>query len=146
MRPALGFRTKRKFVAISMMHATARRPGRWIADALRPPAAARRAVERDAHAFLATLIRGNAGRVADDLDARMIKSRHALEFEIHTALEQITASAVRALARARTQHDSGHDAVQAELTRIEQLRQAAERLRLPATLQTNSPEGVVGPD
>ena len=145
VRPALGFRTKRKFVAISMMHATARRPGRWIADALRSPAAARRAVERDAHAFLVTLIRGNAGRVADDLDARMIKSRHALEFEIHTALEQITASAVRALARARTQHDSGHDAVQAELTRLEQLRQAAERLRLPPTLQANSPEGAVGP-
>jgi hypothetical protein len=109
-----------------------RRPGRWLLDALRPPAAARRAVERDAHAFLATLIRGNAGRVADDLDHRMIESRRALELEIHTALEQITASAVRALARARAQHDAGHDAVQAELTRLEQLRDAVDRLRHPA--------------
>jgi hypothetical protein len=132
VRPALGFRTKRRFVAIGMMRTTARRPGRWVLDALRAPAAARRAVERDAHAFLVTLIRGNAGRVTDDLDDRMIKSRHALEFEIHAALEEITASAVRALARARTQHDTGHDAVQAELTRLEQLRPAVERLRLPA--------------
>ena len=62
----------------------------------------------------------------------MIKSRHALKLEIHTALEQITASAVRALARARAQHDAGHEAVQGELTKVEQLRQAVERLRLPA--------------
>ena len=62
----------------------------------------------------------------------MIKSRRALESEIHTALEQITASAERALARARAQHDAGHDAVQAELTRLDQLRRAVERLRLPA--------------
>ncbi|MGH7788779.1 MAG: hypothetical protein ACRERC_18050, partial [Candidatus Binatia bacterium] len=103
--------------------------GRWVADALRPPAAARRAVERDAHAFLATLIRANAGRVTDDLDDRMIRSRRALELEIHTGLEQITASAVRALARARAQHDAGHDAVQAELTRLEQLVQAVDRLK-----------------
>lgn len=130
--PPLGFRTQRRFVAIGMMRWTARRPGRWILDALRPPAAARRAVERDAHAFLATLIRGNAGRVTDDLDARMIQSRHALELEIHTALEQITASATRALTRARARHDAGHDAVQAELARLEQLRATVERLRLPA--------------
>src|SRR5690606_34727259 len=94
--PALGFRSQRRFVAIFMMKAAARRPIRWIADALRLPAAARRAVADDAHAFLATLIRGNAGRVADDLDQRMMHSRRALEREIHTALEQITASAVRA--------------------------------------------------
>lgn len=129
--PPLGFRAQRRFVAIGMMKATARRPGRWLLDALRPPAAARRALAGDAHAFLATLIRGNAGRVADDLDARMIRSRQALELEIHTALEQITASAARALERARTRHDAGHDAVQAELARLDQVREAVERLRPP---------------
>lgn len=127
--PALGFRTKRHFVAIGLMRTTMRRPLRWLIDALRLPAAARRAVERDAHAFLATLIRGNAGRVTDDLDYRMIKSRHALEHDIHTALEQITASAVRALARARTQHAAGADASRAELARLEQLSDAVDRLR-----------------
>lgn len=132
VNPPLGFRTKRRFVAIGMMRATVRRPGRWIVDALRSPAAARRAGERDAHAFLATLIRGNAGRVTDDLDDRMIRSRHALELEIHTALEQITASAVRALDRARAQHHTGRDAVQAELARLDQLRLAVEGLALPA--------------
>jgi len=131
VRPVLGFRTKRRFVAIGMMRATTRRPGRWLRDALRSPAAARRAIEGDAHAFLATLIRRNAGRVTDDLDDRVIESRRALEVEIHAALEQITASAVRALARARAQHDAGHDAVQEELNRLAQLRQAVERLRPP---------------
>jgi hypothetical protein len=130
--PPLGFRTQRRFVAVAMMKATVRRPGRWLVDALRPPAAARQAVERDAHAFLATLIRGNAGRVTDDLDQRMMHSRRALEVEIHTALERITASAVRALARARAQHDAGQDAVQAELHRLDRLRAAVERLRLPS--------------
>jgi hypothetical protein len=129
VNPALGFRTKRHFVSIGLMRTTMRRPARWLLDALRPPAAARRAVEADAHAFLATLIRGNAGRVTDDLDYRMIRSRHALELDIHHALEQITASAVRALDRARTQHAIGHDAAQAELTRLDQLRAAVERLR-----------------
>jgi hypothetical protein len=131
--PALGFRAKRRFVALGMMRASARRPVRWLLDALRAPAAARRAVERDAHAFLAILIRANAGRVTDDLDDRMIKSRRALEFEIHTALEQITASAVRALMRARARHDAGHDAVQGELARLEQLQGAVAHLRLAAT-------------
>ena len=126
--PALGFRSKRSFVAVGMMRVTARRPVRWVLDQLRSPAAARRGVDRDAHAYLATLIRGNAGRVTDDLDARMIKSRRALESEIHTALAQITASAERALARARVQHDTGHDAVQAELTRLDQLRRAVDHL------------------
>ncbi len=135
--PALGFRAKRRFVALGMMRASARRPGRWLLDALRAPAAARRAVDRDAHAFLATLIRGNAGRVADDLDARMIKSRRALELEIHSALEQITASAVRALARARARHDAGHDAVHGELNRLEQLHGAVARLHL-ATATTRA--------
>lgn len=130
--PPLGFRTQRRFVAIGMMRWTARRPGRWLLDALRPPAAARRAVARDAQAFLATLIRGNAGRVADDLDDRMIRSRQALELEIHGALEAITASAVRALDRARAQHDAGHDAVAAALRRLEQVRRAVEPLRRPA--------------
>jgi GTP-binding protein EngB required for normal cell division len=129
VNPALGFRTKRHFVAIGLMRTTIRRPVRWLMDALRPPAAARRAVERDAHAFLATLIRGNAGRVTDDLDYRMIKSSHALELDIHTALEQITASATRALDRARTQHAAGQGAAQAELTRLEQLCDAVDQLR-----------------
>jgi len=131
--PALGFRTPRRFVALGMMRASARRPARWLLDALRAPAAARRTVERDAHAFLATLIRGNAGRVADDLDERMIKSRRALELEIHAGLEQITASAARALARARAQHGAGRDAVLAELTRLEQLQGAVAGLRPAAT-------------
>lgn len=128
VEPARGFRTERRFVAIGMMRWTARRPHRWLLDALRLPAAARRGVEQDAQAFLATLIRGNAGRVADDLDARMIRSRQALELEIHTALEEITASAVRALTRARTQHDAGQHAVQAELARLDHLHDAVARL------------------
>jgi hypothetical protein len=127
--PALGFRTKRSFVAVGMMRVAARRPARWIVDQLRSPAAAVRSVDRDAQTYLATLIRGNAGRVTDDLDARMINSRRALESEIHAALAQITASAERALARARVQHDTGNDAVQAELTRLDQLRRAADHLR-----------------
>ena len=55
----------------------------------------------------------------------------ALELEIHTALEQITASAVRALARARRQHDAGQDAVKADLARLEQLRDGVEQMRVP---------------
>lgn len=130
--PPPGFRTQRRFVAIGMMRWTTRRPLRWLADALRPPAAARHAAAADAQAFLATLIRGNAGRVADDLDDRLIRSRQALEHEVHAALERITASAERALARARARHAAGHDAVAAELGRLGQLRGAVDRLCPPA--------------
>ena len=52
-------------------------------------------------------------------DARRTGAWRALELEIHTAFEQITAFAVRALARARLQHDAAQDAVQAELNRLE---------------------------
>ena len=127
--PELGFRTARRFFQTDLLYYASRPPGRWLLDALRPAAAARRAIEREVRAYLATLVSANAARVVNDFDERVLESRRRLESEIRSSLEQITASAERALARARARHAAAHEAVRDELARLQALRSAVERLR-----------------
>lgn len=127
--PDLGFRTARRFFHSSLMHYSTRSAERWLLDALRPAAAARRAIAHEARDYLARLLSANAARVVNDFDERVIESRRRLESEIRSYLQQVSTSAERALERARSHYTAGQDAVRAELARLEVLRHAVEALR-----------------
>jgi len=64
----------------------------------------------------------------NDFDERVIESRRCLEADIRSSLEQVSASAERALQRARSRQAEGEDAVRAEVARLDGLRRAAEAL------------------
>ena len=121
----LRFRTRSRFYFTDLVRSTTRSPVEWVLDALRPPAAARRAIARAADAHLRDLLSTNAARIVNDFDERVLESRRRLESEIRAQLEAICASAQRALARARVQHAAGSDAVRGELARLDRLRDRA---------------------
>lgn len=126
--PECGFRTARRFFPTTLLHHVTRPPGRWILDALRTPAAARRALEREVYDYLGLLVSANAARVVNDFEERVLESRRRLEAEIRSFLEQLTVSAERALDRARDRQAAGQDAVRADVARLDALRQAVDTL------------------
>lgn len=132
--PEAGLREERQFYATSLMQLTA--PGliNRIADLLLPRAARLARIKRDASAYLERLLRSNTSRVVFDLDQRVEVSRRKLESELRFLLGQITASAERALDRARAHRQAGREAVARELTRIEALRERLNRVTEHARL------------
>jgi hypothetical protein len=137
--PDLGFRTGRRFFQTDLIHHVTRTPLQVVLDALRPPAAARRALEREVCDYLGLLISANAARAINDFDERVLESRRRLEGEIRACLEQITASAERALARARERHAAGREAVEADIERLDGLRAAVEAIRARAGAVGDAP-------
>jgi hypothetical protein len=119
--PEMGFRVESRLYYTGLMHLTGRSPWRWLLDALRLPAAARRAVGREAGAYLDRLLVTNASRVAGDLEERVRDSRRRLEAETRRRLEDIYGAAERALAAVRTSRAEGAGAVEHELRRIDDL-------------------------
>jgi hypothetical protein len=89
----------------------------------------RRATERDALEYLEELLSSNATRAINDLDERVLEGRRRLEAEIHDSLDHVAIAAERALERARARHAAGHHAVEAELVRLDTLRQQTASLR-----------------
>ena len=71
-----------------------------------------------------------AQRLLHDLDARALQSRCRLEAEIRGSLRAMCASAERALERARSRQAAGAQAVQAEVARLDSIRQRVEPLRV----------------
>ncbi|MBX3023761.1 dynamin family protein [bacterium] len=126
--PDLGFRTARRFFQSHLMRYSARPIEQWLRDALRSPAAARRALAEEARGYLGRLLAANAARVANDFDDRVVESRRRLEAEIRGYLQQVSTSAERALQRARARQAEGEHAVRAEVARLDALRQQAEPL------------------
>lgn len=93
-------------------------PIRATLDLLRGAIGARRAIERDAGALLERLLVANSSRVQHDLIESVRESRRRLEAEIRVALEEVRASAGRALERTRATRAAGEAAVRAELARL----------------------------
>jgi predicted GTPase len=124
--PEIGLRERRHFYATSLMHLTA--PG-FLNRAANLVLSRRRRIARikqDAGAYLERLLRSNASRVVFDLEQRVEVSRKKLESELRFLLQQITSSAERALEHARISRRAGEQAVAAELSRIDTLRQRIE--------------------
>jgi len=126
--PEAGLREERHFYATELMQLTAPGLVNRIADLLLPRGARLSRIKRDAGAYLERLLRSNTTRVVFDLEQRVEVSRKQLESELRFLLRQITSSAERALERARVHQQTGQEAVTAELTRIDGLRQRLDRV------------------
>jgi len=75
-------------------------------------------IVHDAQAFLDQLLQVNASRVQSDVDERVRESRKRLEAEVKTLLREASATADRALTRARAAKEAGIPGVQSELARL----------------------------
>jgi hypothetical protein len=104
---------------------------RWL-DLVRTAAARRRAVEREATAYLARLLEVNSARIKNDFVERVRESRRRLEDELRRRLRDLAASAERAMGQARQARAAGAGAVQARVDAIARLRTEAETLRREA--------------
>jgi GTP-binding protein EngB required for normal cell division len=100
----------------------------WLADCFRTRAALRRAVGRDAAAYLERLLSSNSARVQNDLIERVRESRRRLETEIRARLSEAVRSAKSALELAKARRAEGDASVAAELRRLEEWRLRAQRI------------------
>jgi prepilin-type processing-associated H-X9-DG protein len=121
--PEPGLREQRHFYGTSLMHLTAPGVINRVADLLLPRGARLQRIKRDAGEYLERLLRSNTTRVVFDLEQRVEVSRKKLESELRFLLQEITASAERALERARIHQQAGHEAVANELAKLDALRQ-----------------------
>ncbi|MEW6742221.1 MAG: dynamin family protein [Planctomycetota bacterium] len=126
--PESGFRVRSRFHHTELWGSTTRTPIRWLIDAVRTRKGARGAVEREVSRYLERILFTNATRVQYDFNDRVLESRRRLECEIQSLLRDVYHSAERALVRAQERRAAGSEAVQAELRRIESLRQRIEAL------------------
>ncbi len=116
-----GFRVGSRLFYTELWGLTGRGPIGWLADLLRSRAGVRRAVERDVGGYLDRLVRANAARIQGDFRERLRESRRRMQAEIKTLLRSVSATAERALGRARERQAAGAEAVQADLARIDRL-------------------------
>lgn len=114
-------RERPHFYFTSLMHLTGAGPLHWILDRVRSRATFVESVRREAGVYGERLVRSNASRVAHDLEDRVSASRRELEKELRFLLTMITASARRALDRARERRQPGTSAVEQELARLRTL-------------------------
>ncbi len=100
----------------------------WLLHPFRSGRAFRRAVLRDAGAYLEGLLTSNSARIQNDLIERVRESRRRLEAEIRDRLSTALVLAEEALARARLRHAAGEAVVRGEIEKLETLRRAVEGL------------------
>ncbi len=125
-----GFRAKSGLFYTELLAVAEPSPVAWLADRVRTRAARRRAVARDAAAYLERLLSSNSARVQNDLIDRVRESRSRLEAEIRARLSEAVRSAASALDLARARRAEGDASVAAELQR---LREWESRARQAAT-------------
>ena len=113
-----GFRVMSRLFYTELWGLTGRSLIVWLADLLRTRASVRRAVERDAGTYLERIVKANASRIQGDFRERLRESRWRMQAEIKALLKNISASAERALGRARERRASGAEAVQTDLARV----------------------------
>ncbi|MGZ5428610.1 MAG: dynamin family protein, partial [Thermoanaerobaculia bacterium] len=134
-----GFRAKSRLFYTELLAVAQPSPLSWVMDRARAPEALRRAVGRDAAAYLERLRSSNSARIQNDLIERVRESRRRLEAEIRSRLSEAVRSAVSALERAKARHAEGEASVAAELGRLDGLRRSARRIGGPAVAKDRSP-------
>ncbi len=125
--PEAGFRAKSRLFYTELLAVAQPSPLR-VLDRFRTLGALRRAVGRDAAAYLERLLSSNSARIQNDLIERVRESRRRLEAEIRSRLSEAVQSAVSALERAKARHAEGEASVAAELGRLDGLRRSAQRI------------------
>lgn len=123
--PEVGFRVRSRLYYTQLWPLASGSPFRWIADLLRSRAGLLRAIGRDTGTYLDRLIYTNGTRIENDFNDRVLESRRSLESEVRARLREVSASAERALERARARLSEGSVAVGAQLDRIDGLRRQA---------------------
>jgi ribosome biogenesis GTPase A len=126
--PEAGFRAKSRLFYTELLAVAQPSPFSWVLDCFRTLGALRRAVGRDAAAYLERLLSSNSARIQNDLIERVWESRRRLEAEIRSRLAEAVQSAVSALERAKARHAEGEASVSAELGRLDGLRRSAKRI------------------
>ena len=126
--PETGLRVRSRLFYTELWGLTGRGLLGWLADLLRSRTNLRRSVERDVGEYLDRIVKANASRIQGDFSERVRESRWRMQAEIKSLLKNISASAERALMRARERRAAGGQAVQAELSRIEGLHRETEEL------------------
>ncbi|HTP25075.1 MAG TPA: dynamin family protein [Anaeromyxobacteraceae bacterium] len=122
-----GFRVSSSVFYTDLRYTTVSSLG-WFWDSLRTRRGALRAVFRLTAGYLDRLVESNSSRIASDLVERLSSSREKLEEEISSMLNEISDRAGRALSDAERKRSSGQRAVEAELSRLEDLRNEAASL------------------
>ena len=125
--PEAGFRAKSRLFYTELLSVAQPSPLR-VLDRFRTLGALRRAVGRDASAYLERLLSSNSARIQNDLIERVRESRRRLEAEIRSRLSEAVQSAVSALERAKARHTEGEASVAAEIGRLDGLRRSAQRI------------------
>ena len=120
--PEAGFRAAPRFFFTDLMNLTGASPLDWLFDRFRGQSAAVRGVSTDADRYAERLLTSNSSRVIFDLRERFAESRAAFESELRLMLADISASAARALTRARELRERGEQAVTLQLRRLEEHR------------------------
>jgi GTP-binding protein EngB required for normal cell division len=128
LSPEAGFRVRSGFYYSRMVHVALASPGSAVADLLRTAAVQRRAVTRDANAYLARLLDVNTARIKNDFIDRVVESRRRLEADVRARLAAVSASAERALSHARETHAAGAEAVKERLAWLDGQRAEIEEL------------------
>jgi hypothetical protein len=120
--PEAGIGVRTRLYYTELLYLTGRSPLRWVVDLLRSPAAARRAVRREAARYLRRLLVTNGSRVTHDLVEQAGDGRRRLEAEVAACLRGAHERAARALADARERTARGAGEAGAELARLRELR------------------------
>jgi ribosome biogenesis GTPase A len=126
--PEAGFRAKSRLFYTELLAVAQPSPFSWVLDRFRTPGALRRAVGRDAAAYLERLLSSNSARIQNDLIERVRESRRRLEAEIRARLSEAVRSATSTLERAKARHAEGEASVAAELGRLDGLRLRAQQI------------------
>lgn len=100
-----------------------------IVDSLRSRAAVRRGAERRASWYLEQLLQINSTRVHNDIDDRVADSGRRLEAEVRQLLQQLLASAERALQRATLARSEGAARVTDDIRRLEAASKEVDSIR-----------------
>ena len=117
----VALRTPSAFVFKDVIHvAEPASPLRFIAD-LGLGLFARGVFVGDAEAFLDWLLEMNSSRVQSDVDRRIAESRRGLEADVRKLLDEVSASAQRALERANATRADGVPAMEAALARLDRI-------------------------
>jgi GTP-binding protein EngB required for normal cell division len=126
--PEAGFRAKSRLFYTDLLAVAQPSLLSWVLDRVRTSGALRRAVGRDAAAYLERLLSSNSARIQNDLIERVRESRRRLEAEIRSRLSEAVQSAVSALERAKARHAEGEASVAAEIGRLDGLKRSAQRI------------------
>jgi GTPase Era involved in 16S rRNA processing len=137
--PERGFRTHSRFHFYAFITiAQPASPLLFVADLFLGLFRVYAPIERDAGEFLERLLEVNTSRVQNDIDERVVESRHGLEADIRILLREVGAAAERALEHAKAARAAGTTAVQTALRRLENLERRVKDLDGPPSSVTTT--------